>query len=62
MQDSGEIVNAVKAVVLEEKDLKKAIGGHEAEALELRTAEMGSDWGMFQESPIRKCGHNKEKI
>ena len=60
-QHSGEIVNAVEAVVLEEKGLKEAIGVHEAETrprgrrswvvLLFRTAKMGLIGVCFEETP-----------
>lgn len=71
MQDSADIVEAVKAVVFGGKGLKEAIDGYEAEMrprgvkeveLSLQTAEIGADWAKFQESPIVKLGHNKEKV
>ena len=61
---------AVQAVISQGQQLKSAIDKNEAEMrprgirdveLSFESAEMGSDWVRFQESPIFKLGHEKEK-
>ena len=70
LQDSAEIIDAVKSVVFDGKPLKAAIDEYEEEMqprgvkaaeLSLQTAEMGAAWNKFTESPIFKLGHDRDK-